>query len=108
MSIDPDSLTHETPLSRLVHGHYGLAATYWALFLVGAVLFFMFGSLAVAVHDWSRFLFLLALSLAWTFLLLVGIQRGFKGTDPGKAMARIAMLFLTLNLTNTLAALSFF
>jgi hypothetical protein len=107
MSTDPDSLTHETPFSRLVHGHYGLAATYWALYLLGAALFFGFGSLAVAEHSWSRFLFLLALSLAWTILLLIGIQRGFKGTDPGKAMARIAMLFLTINLTNTLAVLSF-
>ena len=107
MNTDPDSLNQETPFSRLVHGHYGLAATYWSLFLLGAGLFFAFGSLAVAEHNWPRFLFLLGLSLAWTFLLLIGIQRGFKGSDPGKAMARIAMLFLTLNLTNTLAVLSF-
>lgn len=107
MNTDPDCLTQETPFSRLVHGHYGLASTYWALFLLGAALFFVFGSLAVAEHNWPHFMVLLALSLAWTCLLLTGVQRGFKGTDPGKAMARIAMLFLTLNLTNTLAVLSF-
>jgi hypothetical protein len=45
--------------------------------------------------------------VAWTFVLLVGIKRSFRGEDPGKALARIAMLFLALNLSNALATLSF-
>ncbi len=50
---------------------------------------------------------LLSLLIVWTFLLLLGIKRGFKGEDPGKALGRIAMLFLLLVMTNALATLSF-
>ena len=107
MSLESNSLETQTPFSRLIHGHYGLAATYWTLFLIGAVLFFVFGSAAVAERDWPPFLLMLAASIGWTFLLLAGIRRGYRGEDPGKAIARISMLFLTLNLTNTLAVLSF-
>ncbi len=107
MTSDTDTLQDQPPLIRLIHGHYGLAVTYWLLFLLAAAAFFVTASMAVAVRDWPRFLILLVLSVGWTFLLLAGIRRAYKGSDPGKAIARISMLFLTLNLTNTLAALSF-
>ena len=96
-----------TPMQKIIVGHYGLALTYWLLFLIGAALFFVFGSMAVSNGAWGPYLIMLVASVAWSFLLLMGIQRGYRGDDPGKALARIAMLFLALNLTNALATLSF-
>lgn len=92
---------------RLIRGHFGLALTYWTLFISASLVFFVFGSAAVATEDWPRYLIGLGAMLAWTFLLLAGVQRGFKGDDPGKALGRIAMLFLLLVMTNALATLSF-
>lgn len=92
---------------RLVTGHYGLALTYWTLFLVAAALFFVFGSLAVMEGQWTRYTIMLVATVVWSFILLTGIDRGYRGDDPGKALARIAMLFLLLNLSNALATLSF-
>lgn len=94
-------------LARVINGDYGLALTYWLLFLAGAAAFFLAGSIAVAENAWPRFTILVMLSVGWTFVLLAGIQRAYKGDDPGKAIARIAMLFLLLNLSNTLLTLSF-
>ncbi|MGM0634388.1 MAG: hypothetical protein ACQETO_14610 [Pseudomonadota bacterium] len=102
-----DQTSRRSLFHRLVTGHYGLAATYWTLFLVGAVLFFIFGSLAVIEGQWTRYTGMLAANVAWSFVLLTGIDRGYRGDDPGKALARIAMLFLLLNLSNALATLSF-
>lgn len=93
--------------SKGIANRYGLALTYWTLYLVAAVIFFVSGSIAVAEQNWERYTVLLAATVAWTFVLLVGVQRGYKGEDPGKALGRIAMLFLLLNLTNALATLSF-
>jgi len=92
---------------RLITGHYGLARTYWTLFLIGALLFFVFGSLAVIQGEWARYTIMLVANVVWSFVLLTGIDRGYRGEDPGKALARIAMLFLLLNLSNALATLSF-
>lgn len=96
-----------SPFRRLVSGQYGLALTYWVLYLIVAVLFFVAGSAAVADQDWQRYVAMLAGLLVWTFILLFGIQRAFTGEDPGKALGRIAVLFLLLNMTNALATLSF-
>lgn len=106
MSQQPE-VKQLTLFQRLVAGHYGLALTYWLLYLIVAAIFFVAGSAAVADGDWSRYLVMLAAMLVWTFILLVGVKRGFKGEDPGKALGRIAMLFLLLNMTNALATLSF-
>ncbi len=107
MNSDSNPAQQPSAFIRLISGYYGLALTYWILFLLVAVLFFVAGSMAVAERDWTLFVGLLIASVAWSFLLLTGIKRYYQGYDPGKALARIAMLFLTLNLTNTLAVLSF-
>jgi hypothetical protein len=86
---------------------FGLAQTYWALFALGSVIFFIAGSLLASERDWIPYLGLLAGSIAYTFALLIGVQRHYRGSDPGKALGRIGMLFLLLNLTNMLATLSF-
>lgn len=94
-------------LGRLLGGHYGLALTYWVLYLIAALIFFVAASAAVLEAAWPAYLLMLGALIAWSFLLLVGIQRAYRGADPGKALGRIAMLFLLLNLTNALATLSF-
>jgi len=106
MSSQPDTHT-PSPFHRITSGRYGLAATYWTLYLVAALVFFVAGSIAVAQGDWSRYLTLLAASLAWTFILLIGVKLSYRGADPGKALGRVAVLFLLLNITNALATLSF-
>lgn len=93
---------------RLISGDtFGLAQTYWTLYLTVAVLFFGFGSVVVADRNWPLYIALLIGTIAWTFLLLTGVQRAYKGSDPGKTLGRIGMLFLLLNLTNVLATFSF-
>lgn len=106
MSSNPNLSTDST-LKRVVAGNYGLALTYWLLYLTGAAAFFIAGSLAVADQAWTIYLVMLGMTLLWTFVLLTGIKFAYRGEDPGKALGRIAMLFLLLNLTNALATLSF-
>ena len=93
---------------RLVRGQFGLALTYWVFFLIASVAFFIGGSMAVADRDWHTYLILLGALLVWTFLLLLGVKQGFRGEDPGKALGRVAVLFLLLDMTNALAVISFF
>lgn len=105
-SSNPD-LNTIGAIRRLASGTYGLALTYWMLYLIGAAVFFVLGSIAVADQAWTVYVVLLGLAIAWTFILLTGIKFAYRGDDPGKALGRIAMLFLLLNLTNALATLSF-
>lgn len=103
-----ESNTKDTFVTRLIHGHYvGLAQTYWALYLVVAAIFFVVGSMLVADSNWPPYVAMILALVGWSFLLLLGVDKGYRGSDPGKALARIAILFLLLNLTNVLATLSF-
>jgi hypothetical protein len=106
-SMDTNTDFEKTPFQRLKAGHYGLALTYWILYLIVAALFFVTGSITVAEGAWTRYVILLAVTVVWTFVLLTGIKRAYKGEDPGKALGRIAVLFLLLNMSNALATLSF-
>lgn len=85
----------------------GLAQTYWGLFILGSIAFFIGGSLLVSQRNWELYVGILVGSIVYTFALLTGVQRYYRGSDPGKALGRIAMLFLLLNLTNMLLTLSF-
>ncbi len=96
------------PVIRLLSGSaFGLAKTYWTFYLIGAAIFFAVGSVLVADHNWSVYVPALVISLIYSFILLLGVQRYYKGDDPGKTLGRVGMLFLLLNLSNTLATLSF-
>lgn len=106
MSSNPDMNTVSAPKLQPV-GRYSLALVSWLLYLTGAAVFFILGSIAVADEAWTRYVIFLGLTLGWTFVLLTGIKLAYQGEDPGKALGRIAMLFLLLNLTNALATLSF-
>ena len=95
-------------LGRFLSGaSFGFAQTYWGLFTLGSIIFFSVGSLLVADRNWEPYAGLLLGSIAFTFALLTGVRRFYRGSDPGKALGRIAMLFLLLNLTNMLLTLSF-
>lgn len=94
-------------IKRVILGHYGLARTYWTAYFLGAILFFVFASMAVANGEWKTFVVMLFANISYTFLLLLGVQAGYQGSDPGKALGRIAILFLLLNMTNALTTLSF-
>lgn len=103
-----DTSAPQSFFARLISGQsFGLAQTYWTFYLVWAAAFFVAGSLLVAERDWMPYIALLALTVAWSFLLLTGVKRYYVGSDPGKALGRIGMLFLLLNLTNALATFSF-
>ena len=98
----------DSALGRFLSGaNYGLARTYWTLYWIGAVIFFLIGSVLVAERNWVPYVILLVVTIAYSFVLLIGVQRFYRGSDPGKALARIAMLFLLLNLTNMLLTFSF-
>ena len=86
---------------------FGLAQTYWGMFALGSAVFFVVGSMLVADRNWMPYVGLIAGSIAYIFALLIGVRRHYRGSDPGKALGRIAMLFLLLTLTNLLVTLSF-
>ena len=93
---------------RVIDGSaFGLARTYWTFYLLGAALFFVSGSLLVADKNWAVYVPALIASLVYSFILLIGVQRYYRGSDPGKTLGRVGMLFLLLNLSNALATLSF-
>jgi len=103
-----DSSASPSAFARLISGQtFGLAQTYWTLYLIWAAMFFAVGSVLVAERDWMPYVVLLGLTVAWSFLLLTLVKRYYVGSDPGKALGRIGMLFLLLNLTNALATFSF-
>jgi len=106
--MSTNSQAPQSSLARLISGQtFGLAQTYWTFYLVWAAMFFVAGSVLVADRNWTLFMALLAVTVAYSFLLLTGVQRHYVGSDPGKALGRIGMLFLLLNLTNALATFSF-
>ena len=103
-----NSSAPHSSFARLISGQrFGLAQTYWTFYLLWAALFFVVGSLLVAERNWPPYVALLALTVGWSFVLLTAVSRYYVGSDPGKALGRIGMLFLLLNLTNALATFSF-
>lgn len=103
-----DTPAPQSSLTRLINGQaFGLAQTYWTFYLTWAAVFFVAGSVLVADRNWIPYVALLGVTVAYSFLLLTGVKRYYVGSDPGKALGRIGMLFLLLNLTNALATFSF-
>ncbi|MBT8146863.1 MAG: hypothetical protein KJN90_08415 [Gammaproteobacteria bacterium] len=94
-------------LARLLAGEYGLAITYWIFYFVGAAIFFVTGSQAVDAENWVRFLSLVALILAYTVLLLIGIRAAYKGPQLWKVMSRTSSVFMIINILVTISALGF-
>lgn len=94
-------------LARLLAGEYGLAITYWIFYFVGAGVFFVTGSQAVDIENWFRFLVIVALMLAYTALLLVGIRSAYKGPQLWKVMSRTSSVFMIINILIGISSLGF-
>lgn len=94
-------------MAKLLAGEYGLAITYWALYFVGCGLFFVFGSQAVDAENWIEYLIIVALMLAYTFVLIVGIRAAYKGPQMWKVMSRTSSVFMIINILVGICTLGF-
>lgn len=91
----------------LFSGAYGLAAVYWVLYLVGAIVFFVLGSRAVDSEAWVRYLTIVAAMLAYTFALIVGVRASYKGPQMWKVMSRTSSVFMIINVLVGICTLGF-
>ena len=94
-------------LAKLLAGEYGLAITYWIFYFTGSGIFFVLGSRAVDAENWVAFLTLVAVMLAYTTLLLVGIRAAYKGPQLWKVMSRTSSVFMIINILVGISALGF-
>lgn len=98
---------HTSFLAKLLAGDYGLAITYWVFYFVGAGIFFVTSSQAVDAEQWASFLVIVAVMLAYTGLLLVGIRNAYKGPQLWKVMSRTSSVFMIINILVGIIALGF-
>lgn len=94
-------------LARILAGDYGLAITYWIFYFTGAGVFFVMGSQAVDAEAWWRFLSIVAVMLAYTLLLLIGVRAAYKGPQLWKVMSRTSSVFMIINILVGICALGF-
>ncbi len=102
-----EQLDDRSFLTRLLAGDFGLAITYWVFYFIGAGIFFVTGSQSVDAENWFRFLILVAIMLAYTTLLLVGIRAAYKGPQLWKVMSRTSSVFMIINILVGISALGF-
>ena len=107
MTANQELADNRSFLARLLGGDYGLAITYWSLYFVGCGLFFVFGSRAVDAENWLQYLMLVALMLAYTFVLIVGIRAAYKGPQMWKVMSRTSSVFMIINILVGICTLGF-
>lgn len=107
MTANQELVDNRSFLARLLAGDYGLAITYWALYFVGCGLFFVFGSRAVDAENWLQYLVIVALMLAYTFVLIVGIRAAYKGPQMWKVMSRTSSVFMIINILVGICTLGF-
>ncbi len=94
-------------LARLLAGEYGLAITYWILYFIGVSIFFTFGSQAVDAEAWISYLLIVAVMLAYTVLLLIGVRAAYKGPQLWKVMSRTSSVFMIINILVGISTLGF-
>ena len=94
-------------MSRLLDGEYGLAITYWFLYIIGASLFFIFGSRAVDSENWITYLIIVAAMLGYTFILIIGIRAAYRGPQLWKVMSRTSSVFMITNILVGIGTLGF-
>ena len=90
-------------LARLLAGEYGLAITYWALYFLGAGLFFIFGSRAVNRDEWLFYFIELFAQLGYTAVLIVAIRAAYKGPQLWKVVSRTSSVFMIINILGACA-----
>jgi len=94
-------------LARVLSGDYGLAITYWLFYFAGSGAFFVFGSRAVDSEQWLTYGIIVALILAYTFILIVGIRAAYKGPQLWKVMSRTSSVFMIINILVGISTLGF-
>jgi hypothetical protein len=94
-------------LAKLLAGEYGLATTYWGFYFVGSGLFLVFGSRAVDAQRWLTYIVMVALLLAYTTALIVGIRAAYRGPRLWKVMSRTSSIFMIINVLVGISTLGF-
>ena len=94
-------------INKLLGGEFGLAVTYWLLFLLGTGSFFIFGSQAVDRERWLLYLGIVVMALAYTFLLILRIKAAYKGPQLWKVMSRTSSIFMIINVLVGISTLGF-
>lgn len=94
-------------LARILSGDYGLAITYWLFYFAGSGAFFVFGSQAVDAENWLVYGIIVALMLAYTFVLIIGIRAAYKGPQLWKVMSRTSSVFMIINILVGISTLGF-
>jgi hypothetical protein len=92
---------------RLLAGEYGLAITYWIFYFIGAGIFFVFGSRAVDAEHWINYLIMVAVMLAYTVILIIGVRAAYKGPQLWKVMSRTSSVFMIINILVGISTLGF-
>lgn len=105
--MDTEQIEQQSFLARLLAGEYGLAITYWALYFVGAGLFFVFGSRAVDVEQWIPYLVMVAVMMGYTVILIIGVRAAYKGPQLWKVMSRTSSVFMIINILVGISTLGF-
>jgi len=94
-------------VSRLLAGEYGLAITYWALYFLGAGLFFTFGSRAVDRGQWFAYFIEMFAQLGYTAILIIAIRAAYKGPQLWKVVSRTSSVFMLINILVGVCTLGF-
>ena len=105
--VQGEPLDDRSFMNKLLAGEYGLAITYWALYFLGAALYFVFGSQAVDREAWIPYLGMVAGMLAYTFLLILGIRAAYRGPQLWKVMSRTSSIFMIINILVGICTLGF-
>ncbi len=103
-------IVQKTPgsfVARLLAGEYGLAITYWALYFLGAGLFFVFGSRAVDRDEWLLYLIEMFAQLAYTVALVAAIRAAYRGPLLWKVVSRTSSVFMIINILTGICTLGF-
>ena len=105
--MDSEAVDNRSFMNRLLEGEYGLAVTYWALYIFGASLFFVFGSRAVDAENWITYLIIVAAMLGYTFILIIGVRAAYRGPQLWKVMSRTSSVFMITNILVGIGTLGF-
>jgi len=102
-----EALDEKSFLAKMLGGDYGLAITYWLFYFFGAGLFAVFGSRAVDEERWIPYLTMVAVMMAYTVLLIIGVRAAYKGPQLWKVMSRTSSVFMIINILIGISTLGF-
>jgi hypothetical protein len=107
MPLGPETAPPEFRDSHFIAGDLRLAVSYWLLYFGGACLLFFAGSWAVDSDNWVTFIGLVALQLAYTFVLVIGIRNRYRGPQKWKVISRTSSVFMIINILVGISTLGF-